>query len=282
MKKSFLLLIGGLIALTSCNDDVESPLTVGETIDRDERIIQNYFEANDINDTIADPSGVYIKIINEGTGESPEDDSVVRIKYSFYSLAGNTLIDEVSDLMKLELENTISGLVTGMQYMKKGGEAEFYIPCRYAFFGTNSAWANEVIRFRVSLDEFTEDVDQMDDIIIQEYFSEKEITDVIKDDSGVYIQHIIEGTGESPASNSNVTVKYELYTLPNDERVPQSEEPVTFNLSNLIQGWRIGLPYMKEGGEAFLYIPSSAAYRGTDNELANEVLKYRIELVEIQ
>ncbi len=121
-----------------------------------------------------------------------------------------------------------------------------------------------------------EPVDYMvkDEEIIQAYFEANNITDTIADPSGVYIQHITEGTGATPTLSDNISVKYELYNLPEDERVPQTEDPITFNLSGLIYGWQIGIPYMKEGGEAYLYIPRAYAY-------GDGVLKFKIELIEI-
>lgn len=114
----------------------------------------------------------------------------------------------------------------------------------------------------------------MDEKVIQDYFTAKEITDTIADPSGVYIKHITEGTGNSPKLSDRVTVKYELYSLPADNRIPQTEEPVKFILSELISGWQIGIPYMKKGGEAYLYIPSKHAYRD------GKVLRFKITLVD--
>ncbi len=114
---------------------------------------------------------------------------------------------------------------------------------------------------------------EKDDKTIQNYFASKNITNVIKDPSGVYIQHIKEGTGKSPILSDNVTVKYELYNLPSDTRVPQTDEPITFELRGLITGWKIGIPYMKKGGVAYLYVPSTHAYRD------GKVLKFKITLI---
>ena len=118
-----------------------------------------------------------------------------------------------------------------------------------------------------------ESVMEKDDKTIQTYFKNKDITDVIKDPSGVYIQHIKEGTGKSPILSDRVTVKYELYTLPEDKQVPQTDEPITFELRGLITGWKIGIPYMKKSGVAYLYVPSTHAYRD------GKVLKFKITLI---
>ena len=125
-----------------------------------------------------------------------------------------------------------------------------------------------------------ESVMEKDDRVIRNYLKDNDIIDAFKDPSGVYIQHIKEGTGDSPSILAEVTVKYALYTLPTDEFVPQTEDPVTFKLSNLIEGWKIGIPYMKKGGEAYLYIPSTYAYGGTSSPLANKVLKFKISLLD--
>ncbi len=278
MKKNFLFAIGMAIVLSffSCSKDDE----VIDYTARDKKIIQDYFEANNITDTIVDASGVYVDVITEGTGVSPTKESVVRIKYEIYTLPENKLFEESTELIKLELSRTLLGLKNGIPYMKKGGVADIYIPSQQAFYGSSGSVANKVIRFKITLSEVTNNVNEMDDIIIQEYFAENEITDAIKDQSGMYIKHITEGTGDSPNLNSNVKVKYELFKLPSDTKVPQENDPIIFTLRNLIKGWQIGIPYMKKGGSAYLYIPSSLAYRGTSNSLANEVLKFKITLMD--
>ncbi|SMO44553.1 FKBP-type peptidyl-prolyl cis-trans isomerase FkpA [Saccharicrinis carchari] len=119
-----------------------------------------------------------------------------------------------------------------------------------------------------------ESVMEKDDKTIQKYLDSNDITTAIKDPSGVYIQHIKEGTGESPILSDNIKVKYELYNLPSDTRVPQTDDPITFKLSELILGWQIGIPYMKKGGAAYLYVPSSYAYRD------GKVLKFKITLID--
>ena len=282
MKRRILLVFGVLLALSSCMDDSDDYPTVEETIERDDKTIQDFFTTNNIENAIADESGVYIDIIEEGEGESPEEGGVVRVYYKYYSLPSNKLVAEVEDLTKWELEKTLQGLNIGIPYMKEGGVADIYIPCRYAFYGSTSPQANSVLRFRVTLNDYAETIEEMDDKIIQEYFVANEITNAIKDvESGVYIQHIAEGSGEDfPETDSNITVKYELYTIPNDEEIEKTDEAVTFNLGGLIKGWQVGIPLMKKGGEAYLYIPSSQAYRGTSNKIANEVLKFKIDLLD--
>ena len=274
MRKFFLFAVGLAVALSSCIDDDHS-LTYNESIERDEKIIQEYFIKNNITDTIADESGVYIQHVAEGTGDSPGESSTVRLTYAMYSLPDNSLVGEVTEPTVFGLSTAIEGLKVGLSYVQDGGEADLYIPCRYAFYGSNSTLNESVLRIRVTLKDHTVTMAEMDDRIIQEYFAEHDITDVVKDDSGVYIQHITEGTGDSPTLSDDITVEYELYNLPSDEEVPQTEDPVTFTLSNLIEGWQIGIPYMKEGGEAYIYIPREYAY--------NEgVLKFKIKLVSIE
>ncbi|MGQ1786688.1 MULTISPECIES: FKBP-type peptidyl-prolyl cis-trans isomerase [unclassified Saccharicrinis] len=126
------------------------------------------------------------------------------------------------------------------------------------------------------------DYAERDEQIIQDYFIANNIIDTIATPYGVYIEHLLEGTGDNPTINDSVTVNYSLYTIPDNNLIEASADPVTFKLSDLITGWQIGIPHMSEGGEANLYIPSSYAYRGTYSPLADDVLKFKITLVDIK
>jgi len=58
---------------------------------------------------------------------------------------------------------------------------------------------------------------------------------------------------------------------------------ITFNLNGVIDGWRIGIPYFKEGGSGKLLIPSALGYgpNGGGSVPANSVLIFDIELIEV-
>jgi FKBP-type peptidyl-prolyl cis-trans isomerase len=75
------------------------------------------------------------------------------------------------------------------------------------------------------------------------------------------LRYVIKRSGEGDRPNycSNVSVSYEGKTL-NGNIFDSRSTPISFPLENLITGWQIGIPLIKEGGRITLYIPSVYAY----------------------
>jgi FKBP-type peptidyl-prolyl cis-trans isomerase FkpA len=121
------------------------------------------------------------------------------------------------------------------------------------------------------------------DVAIKAYLA----ANTIKADSvsrGLYIANTTVGTGANPKTTSTVTVNYKGY-LTNGCVFDQSTSPVTFSLSNLIEGWKIGIPLMKKGGKATMVIPSAIGYgaNGTGAKIPGySILVFEIELVDFQ
>lgn len=95
---------------------------------------------------------------------------------------------------------------------------------------------------------------------IRNYISQNNITATLHE-SGLYYNIESEGNGKAIDKCSEVTVNY-TGKLSNNT-VFDGTDNMTFSLSNLIHGWRIGLPLIKEGGKITLYIPAYLAY-GSD------------------
>lgn len=78
-------------------------------------------------------------------------------------------------------------------------------------------------------------------------------------ESGILYQIVEPGTGEQPTATSTVKAKYEGRFL-NGQLFDESTEGVSFNLSEVIQGWTTIVPLLKKGGKMKMIIPSSLAY----------------------
>ncbi len=83
-----------------------------------------------------------------------------------------------------------------------------------------------------------------------------------KQDSGLEIWDVKEGTGDATAKGATVTIHYTGWTV--DGKIFDSSvkrgTPSTFPLPNLIKGWQEGIPGMKAGGVRRLKIPYALAY----------------------
>ncbi len=124
----------------------------------------------------------------------------------------------------------------------------------------------------------------IDDALITAFIASKNIP-ATKHSSGLYYQIIEQGTGRDIPSNANVTVLYEGRLLNGTVFDKTTGATVSFNLGQVIKGWTIGLPLVKEGGTIRLIIPSPLAY-GKDSPSvsipAKSVLDFTIIVTKIQ
>ncbi len=121
-----------------------------------------------------------------------------------------------------------------------------------------------------------------DEQIILDYIDEMGLT-ASRTEEGLY--YVIDqlGTGDYPAVTSNVTVAYTGYFTDGSIFDGSSSSGITFNLQNVIDGWIIGIPKFKEGGNGTLLIPSALGYgpNPTGSIPANSVLIFDVELIDI-
>jgi len=102
------------------------------------------------------------------------------------------------------------------------------------------------------------------------------------------IEDLEVGTGDEATPGSTVTVHYTGALCKNGTIFQSSHDfgkPITFGLSQVIQGWTEGVPGMKVGGMRRLTIPSEMAYgskRAASNIPPNSDLVFDIELLGVK
>lgn len=119
------------------------------------------------------------------------------------------------------------------------------------------------------------------------YLSSNSIT-ATKHGSNMYYEIVNPGAGNSPAQCSSVLIKY-AGKLTNGAQFDAQENAI-FTLGSLIEGWKIGLPLLKKGGQIKLYIPPTLGYgnidvkdnNGTVIIPANSILIFDITLKDVQ
>ncbi len=94
---------------------------------------------------------------------------------------------------------------------------------------------------------------------IDAYLLENEIN-AQTDETGIRYVINKEGTGGKPDLCSIATVTYQGKLMSNGAVFDSRDTPISFPLRNLIVGWQIGIPKVKEGGTITLYLPSVYAY----------------------
>ena len=112
--------------------------------------------------------------------------------------------------------------------------------------------------------------------------------DTITTDSGLQYRIIKEGSGtESPAPNSTVTVHYsgKLTDGTEFDSSYKRNQPASFPVNGVIQGWTEALQLMHVGDKWELTIPSDLAYgrQGAGNSIPPDTtLIFEVELLEIK
>lgn len=113
--------------------------------------------------------------------------------------------------------------------------------------------------------------------LIANYIEDNNIT-VSPDSHGLYYMEINPGTGEKIQTGDTVGVWYTGYYLNGKEFDSNIEDdtPFIFKVGtySLIEGWSIGLRYMKLNTKARLLMPSSIAYGTTGFGVYNDYGQY--------
>lgn len=80
-------------------------------------------------------SGLQYKVIEEGTGESPTADDVVRVNYEGRLMNGEVFdtSERTGGPVEFPLSGVISGWIEGLQLMSEGATYELYIPGELAY-----------------------------------------------------------------------------------------------------------------------------------------------------
>lgn len=110
---------------------------------------------------------------------------------------------------------------------------------------------------------------------------------VITLDSGVQYRVLTPGEGDSPTLENTIVAHYKGMLLTGQEfdSSYSRDEPLTFQLTGVISGWRQVVPRMKPGGKIEAWIPAEHAYgkRGSPPVIGpNSTLHFVIELIGVK
>jgi len=105
-------------------------------------------------------------------------------------------------------------------------------------------------------------------------------------DSGLQIIDIEVGTGAEAALASTITIDYTGWLADGTvfDSTVDSGQPLTYPVNQFIDGWKEGIPGMKEGGKRRLIIPSDLAYGpgGYGNIPPDAELTFDVELLAVE
>lgn len=104
--------------------------------------------------------------------------------------------------------------------------------------------------------------------------------------SGLQYKVISMGKGKQPTADSSITAHYKGTLIDGTEfdSSYRRNQPATFNVGQVIPGWKEVLPLMHEGDKWQVFIPAELAYgeRGSGSAIGpNEALIFDIELIKV-
>ncbi len=280
-------LLGIAFVFSGCNVDNDTPTDpIVEQYTKDLQIIDKYLTDNGIQAEIDPNTGIRYIINEQGTGLQPYvtnsyfPDSLT-VSYSGQVLTTGVPVPEVVS-EKQNINQMLLGVIAGSTLIQEGGDITTFLPSYYGFgtTSTNDIPANSVLELDIQLEQVHSRILLNQINIIDDTLAARGITASIHP-SG--IRYTLEqGIGLKPTVNSNVTVNYEGRRL--NGEVFDKGENVSFNLNGLIEGWRIMIPEIKEGGKMTMYIPSPFGYGAAGQGSAippNTILIFDVELIMI-
>ncbi len=120
---------------------------------------------------------------------------------------------------------------------------------------------------------------------IEKYLNENNITNFVKDPSGVfYVIDQVGNGGDKPTSTDHVNLTYVAKLFNGTTAFEQTSIPVFLTVGTVnVAGLRIALPNFSEGTVATVYIPSVLAYGASSSQSipANSNLIFEIEVFDI-
>ena len=129
------------------------------------------------------------------------------------------------------------------------------------------------------------DFSATDKKIIEDYLLANNLT-AQSTPSGLH--YIIEKPGGAyhATIHSQVSALYKGYLVNGnvfDQTTLSNNNPATFQLADVIQGWQQGIPLVGVGGKLKLFVPSALGYKSAEKLTipANSVLIFDIEIVDI-
>jgi FKBP-type peptidyl-prolyl cis-trans isomerase len=290
-KSGFYFLIAFVtLLMVACSTDVPSGPSFEEQLKKDKEIINTYIVSKGVN-APTDPNdyGVRYSYTSVGTGITPIVDDSVKVNYTLRLLPSEVQIEKTTAPVTFLLGRLIPGWQIGLPLIKEGSVAKLYIPSGWGYgaYPSGSIPANSNLIFEIELLKVISQL-QKDTVLINSFLTAKSIS-TLRDPSGLRYQSTLQGTGATPTDASTVSFKYTGKLINGAEEgvtFETSTVPVKIKMTDLIKGLKVGLKFMKVGGKATFYIPSTMAYGyagTTDGKIpARANLIFEIELTAVE
>lgn len=271
----------GTILLTSCLDDGSGTDNELKQFNKEQKAIDEYLSQQGA-DFLVDP--IYsLKYILEGAGNDTtvDADDYLLVSFEAFLLNGETPV-EAGDSVIINLAHQLPGLRILLPKSESQQTITMFIPSFYAYgiSGSSSVGPNATLKYVMTIHKAYDSFDYQTRLI-DNYLEANSLTAEIDSVSKLRYIMLEEGTGENPTRTSNVRVTYKGELL--DGTDFDSGTAVNFNLANLISGWGVLMPYVKEDGKIRMFLPSKYGYgiNAVGTIPPNSILVFEVELNEV-
>ncbi len=264
----------------------------------DDKLLQAHFMQNNLKPKKT-ASGLYYVITKEGKGDNIKVGQNTSVYYTGMFLDGKKFDSNTDSAfhhmtpfgLEVGKGRVIKGWDEGLQLLKIGSKATFYIPSPLAYGPQDQRGipANSILVFDVEILDLP-DQSKLDDKLITEYLAKNNIK-ATKSASGLYYVITQKGLGENAKAGKKVTMNYTGKLLDgttfdsNTDPKFNHIQPFSFALGQgqVIKGWDEGVQLLKLGSKGSFYIPSALGYgpNGTGPIPANAVLIFDVEVTGI-
>jgi len=290
MKRFFNYIFPSFLVLTilfSCQKEYE-------TIDViDDRNIKEYIQLNKINMQEYQGTGIYYQVVSPGTGSEVQYSDKMPALITMRSLDGKYVSVDTFNIANryynfLGYYNPEPIRIGVKEVLKKSnGTIRMLIPSRLAFGrnGSGSIPGNASLDVTVRALDISKIV-QYEDFTIKKYLESNSLTGFTKTTTGLYYKIGQPGTGSPITIDSTIVANYTGKLLNGtlfDRALAGSE--ATFKLNSLVNGWRQGIPFIKEGGSIRLIVPSTLGYglEGSSPSIpAFSVLDFEVTVTDVK
>jgi peptidylprolyl isomerase len=122
--------VGRITPYSSLKIDLELIMVIKDPIAHEDELIADYLEKNNFTDVKPTSSGLYFISIEEGTGDSAQNNFFVTINVDGFLIDGRRFLDEEVFRFRLGAYDyaLTYGLMEGVSYMKEQGKAKLIVP----------------------------------------------------------------------------------------------------------------------------------------------------------
>ncbi len=227
-------------------------------------------------------SGLVHEMLEPGEGEPPGDGDRVDVIFAVWTTEGR-LVD-CSEMQRRPKRFVVGKerfkvFNEGTRLLRPGARCRFEVPPALGFgsrgFGnlvkgdTDTVWELELVRF-----------------VESPRFTMPSAEELVTTESGLKYHVVEKGDGPSPEMEQDVIVDYTGWLAdgtPFDSSHEQ-DQPATFEIGRVIEGWNEGLQLMAEGAVYIFVIPPELAYaeRGAGKTIPpNATLVFHVELLQV-